>query len=103
MDTVDYFHLIIFSCLILLVITATTIIVRLSNRVTELSYELKLGRNNYQKDLDRLEERVNQIASRDTESYRRELEKIEKLHRSISKMVDEREDEVRIAKKLLND
>ena len=52
MQTVDYFHLIIFGCLILLVITASWIIVKLASRVTELSYELKISKVFYQKDLD---------------------------------------------------
>jgi len=97
----DYF--IVFGSILLLFLISLGIIFKLMYQLNDLNYELKLGKINCQKDLDRLEERVNQIASRDTESYRRELEKIEKLHRSISKMVDEREDEVRIAKKLLND
>lgn len=91
MDTVDYFHLIIFSCLILLVIAATTIIVRLSNRVTELSYELKLGRNNYQKDLDRLEDKINRFSnqSNSTESkYSKDIEKLDELVKTLNKALD---------------
>lgn len=82
METVDYFHLIIFSCLIILTITAASIIVRLSNRVNELSYELKLGRNNYQKDLDRLEDKFNRYSNQSNSlesKYSKDIEKLEKL------------------------
>jgi len=82
METVDYFHLIIFSCLTILTITAAYIIVRLSNRVTELSYELKLGRNNYQKDLDRLEDKFNRYSNQSNSlesKYSKDIEKLEKL------------------------
>jgi len=72
-------------------------------QLNQLNYELKLGKINCQKDLDRLEDRINQIVNRDNETYKKEIEKLEKLHKSISKMVDEREDEIRITKKLLND
>lgn len=91
METVDYFHLIIFSCLILLVITATTIIVRLSNRVTELSYELKLSRNNYQKDLDRLEDKINRFSNQSDSiesTYSKDLEKLDKLIKTLNKALD---------------
>jgi len=97
----DYF--IVFGSILLLFLISLGIIYRLMYQLNQLNYELKLGKINCQKDLDRLEDRINQIVNRDNETYKKEIEKLEKLHRSISKMVDEREDEIRITKKLLND
>ena len=97
----DYF--IVFGSILLLFLISLGIIYRLMYQLTQLNYELKLGKINCQKDLDRLEDRINQIINRDNETYKKEIEKLEKLHKSISKMVDEREDEIRITKKLLND
>lgn len=71
--------------------------------MSNLNYELKLGKINCQKDLDRLEDKVNQIIQKDTDIYKKEVEKLEKLHKSIEKLVDEKEDEFRATKKLLND
>lgn len=97
----DYF--IVFGSILLLFLISLGIIYRLMYQLNQLNYELKLGKINCQKDLDRLEDRINQIVNRDNETYKKEIEKLEKLHKSISKMVDEREDEIRITKKLLND
>lgn len=97
----EYF--IVFGSILLLFLISLGIIYRLMYQLNQLNYELKLGKINCQKDLDRLEDRVNQIVNRDNETYKKEIEKLEKLHKSISKMVDEREDEIRITKKLLND
>ena len=97
----DYF--IVFGSILLLFLISLGIIYRLMYQLNQLNYELKLGKINCQKDLDRLEDRIDQIINRDNETYKKEIEKLEKLHRSISKMVDEREDEIRITKKLLND
>ena len=67
------------------------VIVRLSNRVTELSYELKLGKNNYQKDLDRLEDRINRFSNQSdsTESkYSKDIEKLDELVKTLNKALD---------------
>lgn len=91
MEAVDYFHLIVFGCLLVLVITATTIIVRLANKVTELSYELKLGKINCQKDLDRLEDKINRFSNQSnlTESkYSKDIEKLDELVKTLNKTLD---------------
>ena len=90
MQTVDYFHLIIFGCLILLVITSTWIIVKLASRVTELSYELKISKVFYQKDLDRLEEKVNRFSNQSNSSkeYLKDLEKIDSLVKTLNKVLE---------------
>ena len=90
MQTVDYFHLIIFGCLLLLVITASWIIVKLASRVTELSYELKISKVFYQKDLDRLEEKVNRFSNQSNSSkeYLKDLEKIDSLVKTLNKVLE---------------
>ena len=97
----DYF--IVFGSIGILFLISLAIIFKLMYDMSNLNYELKLGKINCQKDLDRLEDRVNQLAKQDIENYKKEVEKLEKLHLSISKMVDERETEIRTTKKLLND
>lgn len=97
----DYF--IVFGSILLLFLISLGIILRLMYQMSNLNYELKLGKINCQKDLDRLEDKVNQIIQKDTDIYKKEVEKLEKLHKSIEKLVDEKEDEFRATKKLLND
>ena len=71
--------------------------------MSNLTYELKLGKINCQKDLDRLEDRINQLDNRSNEGYRREIEELHRLHDKLSKLVDDKEMEIKSAKKLLND
>ena len=96
MQTVDYFHLIIFGCLLLLVITASWIIVKLASRVTELSYELKISKVFYQKDLDRLEEKVNRFSnqtnSKETK-YSKDIKRLDELVKTLNKTLETKIDE----------
>ena len=71
--------------------------------MSDLTCELKLGKINCQKDLDRLEDRINQLANRSNEGYRREIDELQRLHDKLSKLVDDKEMEIKSAKKLLND
>ena len=91
MQTVDYFHLIIFGCLILLVITSTWIIVKLASRVTELSYELKISKVFYQKDLDRLEEKVNRFSNQSNSKetkYSKDIKRLDELVKTLNKTLE---------------
>ena len=96
MQTVDYFHLIIFGCLILLVITSTWIIVKLASRVTELSYELKISKVFYQKDLDRLEEKVNRFSNQSNSKetkYSKDIKRLDELVKTLNKTLETKIDE----------
>ena len=96
MQTVDYFHLIIFGCLILLVITSTWIIVKLASRVTELSYELKISKVFYQKDLDRLEEKVNRFSNQSNSKetkYAKDIKRLDELVKTLNKTLETKIDE----------
>lgn len=91
MQTVDYFHLIIFGCLALLVITASWIIVKLASRVTELSYELKISKVFYQKDLDRLEDKINRFSNQSNSKeskYSKDIEKLDGLVQTLNKALE---------------
>lgn len=94
----DYF--IVFGTIGVLFLVSIGIIFRLMYQMSDMKYELKLGKINCQKDLDRLEDKINQIAIRDSNMYSKEIEKLEKLHKSLTKLVDIRDNENR---KLLND
>lgn len=99
----DYF--IIFGSILAVVLSLTFIIFRLNTRISDLKYELKLGKINCQKDLDRLEERINQHFSQSNPSsnHLNDIQKLEKIIKSINKMVDGKIDKVESTKELLND
>ena len=96
MQTVDYFHLIIFGCLLLLVITASWIIVKLASRITQLSYELKISKVFYQKDLDRLEEKVNRFSNQSNSKetkYAKDIKRLDELVKTLNKTLETKIDE----------
>ena len=96
MQTVDYFHLIIFGCLLLLVITASWIIVKLASRITQLSYELKISKVFYQKDLDRLEEKVNRFSNQSNSKetkYSKDIKRLDELVKTLNKTLETKIDE----------
>lgn len=99
----DYF--IIFGSILAIVLLLTFIIVRLNNQISDLKYELKLGKINCQKDLDRLEERINRFFSQSSSDSKhvKELEKIDKLIKNLNKLVDDKIDDVESTKRLLKD
>lgn len=89
----DYF--IVFGTIGILFLVSIAIIFKLMHQMSDLKYELKLGKINCQKDLDRLEDKINQITMRDLDTYSKEIKKLEKLHESLTHLVDTKEDEVR--------
>lgn len=97
----DYF--IVFGSIGILFLISLAIIFKLMYQMSDLTYELKLGKINCQKDLDRLEDRINQLANRSNEGYRREIDELQRLHDKLSKLVNDKEMEIKSAKKLLND
>lgn len=99
----EFQYFIIFGTISIVVLVLTFIIFKLQSSVSDLRYELKLGRINCQKDLDRLEDKVNQIVQRDSQTYSNEIIRLEKLHKSLTKLVDSKEDELRNNLTLLKD
>ena len=99
----EFQYFIIFGTISIVVLVLTFIIFKLQSSVSDLRYELKLGKINCQKDLDRLEDKINQIVVIDSETYSREIEKLEQLHKSLIKLVDDKEQENRMHRTLLKD
>jgi peptidoglycan hydrolase CwlO-like protein len=98
-------YFIIFGSILAVVLTLTFIIFRLNNQLSDLKYELKLGKINCQKDLDRLEERINQFfnQSNSDSKHSNDIEKLDKLIKNLNKLVDGKIDDIESAKKLLKD
>lgn len=94
---------IVFGTIGILFLVSITIIFRLMYQMSDMKYELKLGKINCQKDLDRLEDKINQIAIRDSVVYSKEIDKLEKLHQSLTKLVDVKEKESSQLRHQLND
>ena len=99
----EYF--IIFGCILAVIASLTFVIFRLTSQMSDLRYELKLGKVNCQKDLDRLEEKINRYSnqSNPNSEYSKEVEKLDKLIKQINKLVDTRIDDIETTKKLLKD
>ena len=94
---------IVFGTIGILFLLSITIIFRLMYQMSDMKYELKLGKINCQKDLDRLEDKINQIALRDSVVYSKEIDKLEQLHQSLTKLVDVKEKESSHLRNQLND
>ena len=99
----EFQYFIIFGTISIVVLVLTFIIFKLQSSVSDLRYELKLGKINCQKDLDRLEDKINQIVLKDSDTHSREIEKLEQLHKSLIKLVDDKEQENRMHRTLLKD
>jgi|TARA_B110000091_G_scaffold164787_1_gene176042 predicted Holliday junction resolvase-like endonuclease len=99
----EFQYFIIFGTISIVVLVLTLTIFKLQSSVSDLRYELKLGKINCQKDLDRLEDKINQIVVKDSDTYSREIEKLEQLHKSLIKLVDDKEQENRMHRTLLKD
>lgn len=99
----EYF--IIFGSILLVIAALTYIIFRMTAQISDLRYELKLGKINCQKDLDRLEEKINRFSSQSTSDsqYLRDIEKLDKLIQNLNKLVDIKIDNIETTKKILND
>ena len=96
----EYF--IIFGCILAVIASLTFVIFRLTSQMSDLRYELKLGKINCQKDLDRLEEKINRYSnqSNPNSEYSKEVEKLDKLIKQINKLVDTKIDEIESTKKI---
>lgn len=77
------------------------------NDLNNLKFELKLGKINCQKDLDRLEDKINTIISAESKQVEREFEKLDKIQKSLQTIIDNElksiEDVKQHTKSLLND
>ena len=99
----EYF--VIFGSILLVVSSLTFIIFRLTSKISELSYELKLGKINCQKDLERLEERINRFSNQSSpeSQYSKEIEKLDKIIKHLNRLVDTQIEDIETGKKILKD
>ena len=99
----EYF--IIFGSILVVVLSLGFIIFRLMTSLSDLKYELKLGKIQCQKDLDRLEERINRFSNQSSSDSRfsKDVEKLEKVIKSLNKMVDGKIEDIESTKKILED
>ena len=99
----EYF--IIFGSILLVIASLTFIIFRLTTRISDLSYELKLGKINCQKDLERLEERINRFSNQSSSEsqYSKEIEKLDKIIKHLNRLVDTQIEDIETGKKILKD
>ena len=99
----EYF--IIFGCILLVIASLTFVIIRLMSSLSDLKYELKLGKINCQKDLDRLEDKINRFSNQSSSQsqYSKDIEKLDKLIKSLNKMVDGKIDDIQSTKRILGD
>jgi peptidoglycan hydrolase CwlO-like protein len=99
----EYF--IIFGCILVVIASLTFVIIRLMSSLSDLKYELKLGKINCQKDLDRLEDKINRFSNQSSSQsqYSNDIEKLDKLIKSLNKMVDGKIDDIQSTKKILED
>ena len=99
----EYF--IIFGCILVVITSLTFVIIRLMSSLSDLKYELKLGKINCQKDLDRLEDKINRFSNQSSSQsqYSKDIEKLDKLIKSLNKMVDGKIDDIQSTKRILGD
>ena len=99
----EYF--IIFGCILAVIASLTFVIFRLTSQMSDLRYELKLGKINCQKDLDRLEEKINRYSNQSTSDsqYSKDIEKLDKLIKQINKLVDTKIEDIETTKKIFKD
>jgi biopolymer transport protein ExbD len=81
-------YLLIFSIIAIIFILGMFVIIRMMYQTSELKYELKLAKVNCQKDLDRIEDKINQLVHKDSSYYFNEIQKLEKLQNTLAKLID---------------
>lgn len=81
-------YLLIFTILGILFIFGIFVIIRMMYETNELKYELKLAKVNCQRDLDRIEDKINQLVHKDSSYYFNEIQKLDKLQKTLTKLID---------------
>lgn len=81
-------YLLIFTIFGVLFIFGIFVIIRMMYETNELKYELKLAKVNCQRDLDRIEDKINQLVHKDSSYYFNEIQKLDKLQKTLTKLID---------------
>jgi predicted PurR-regulated permease PerM len=98
--------LVALSAISILFLISLVVVFKLMYDLNNLKYELKLGKINCQKDLDRLEDRINNLVRNDSNQFGKELEKLEKIQQKLLKIIEDgigNADNIRYNKRILND
>lgn len=98
--------LVALSTISILFLISLVVVFKLMYDLNNLKYELKLGKINCQKDLDRLEDRINNLVRNDSNQFGKELEKLEKIQQNLLKIIEDgigNTDNIRYNKRILND
>lgn len=94
------------STISILFLISLVVVFKLMYDLNNLKYELKLGKINCQKDLERLEDRINNLVRNDSNQFAKELEKLEKIQQNLLKIIEDgigNTDNIRYNKRILND
>lgn len=90
------------ECLLILLgivsifILAIFTIIRMMYHINKLKYELKLAKITSQRDLDRLADKINQLANKDSSYYLSEVDKLDKLQKTFAKLIDSQIDKTKL-------
>ena len=71
-----------------LIVSLIFFVIKLMTDLNKLNFQLELGKVNCQKDLDRLEEKINRIINKESKQVEREYEKLDKIQKSLQSIID---------------
>ena len=71
-----------------LIVSLSVLSVKLLNDISNLRFDLKLGKMNCQKDLDRLEEKINRVINSESKQVQRDIDKLDKIQKSLQTIID---------------
>lgn len=82
-----------------LIVSLSVLSIKLLNDISNLRFDLKLGKMNCQKDLDRLEEKINRVINSESKQVQRDIDKLDKIQKSLQTIID---NEIKSAVELKN-
>lgn len=82
-----------------LIVSLSVLSIKLLNDISNLRFDLKLGKINCQKDLDRLEEKINRVINSESKQVQRDIDKLDKIQKSLQTIID---NEIKSAVELKN-
>lgn len=71
-----------------LIVSLSVLSVKLLHDISNLRFDLKLGKMNCQKDLDRLEEKINRVINSESKQVQRDIDKLDKIQKSLQTIID---------------
>tara|TARA_R110000782_G_C14649825_1_gene396603 strand:- start:195 stop:488 length:294 start_codon:yes stop_codon:yes gene_type:complete len=89
-------YLLITGAIIIIFLIGIFVIIRMMYQTNELKYELKLTKINSQNDLDRIEDKIKQLANKDSSYNLNEVHKLDKLQKTLSDLIDSQIDKIEV-------